>query len=203
MLHKGLCVHEIILTGNCFYNSLHRKFNMRARDPISHTRVKTKSHTYRCWRATAMPTNVSSRKTFTSLTQLYIRSAHPYWPGASGVVFSAHRKLWSFQLVIKICHTDSDSALSLFWNVLVQEQRAWDAIADLCPIPTEGAITGPWCFFTLSSNTGSRAFSASCSRQQLTADWCRHASSYRSVALSPYFPVLVARTPELPSPAQL
>ena len=46
---QGLCVHEIILIGNCFYNSLHRKFNMRAQNPISHTGEKTENHKYRCW----------------------------------------------------------------------------------------------------------------------------------------------------------
>lgn len=93
--------------------------------------------------------------------------------------FSAHRKLWSFHLVIKICHTDSHSWVwfGMFWcrskehvrHVLISVPCPGKSPSLDCGVPSHQVMTG------------SQAFSASCSRQRLSTDQSRHARSKRSV----------------------
>ena len=164
----GLRVHEIILIGNGFYNSPHRKFNMRARNFISHTRVETESHKHRCWRVSAPLINIASLQTCSDLTpEVHSDVGHDLSVKSLG----SQIKSWYFNLVIKVCHPLTlvqSKALSLFWNVPVQEWWTCDACVDLCPMPTEGTITWLWHFsFTLCSNISSETFSVPCSRKWL------------------------------------
>lgn len=141
----GLRVHEIILIGNGFYNSLHRKSNMRAHNFISHTRGETESHKHICWRVSAPLTNIASLQTCCDLTpEVHSNVGHDL----SVKSLESQIKSWYFNLVIKVCHPLTlIQALSLVWNVAVQEWWTRDACVDHCAMPTEGTITWLWHFF--------------------------------------------------------
>lgn len=150
MLHRGLCVHEIIPIGNCFYTSLHRKFKTRAQDPISHTREKTENHKNTMLKNSCCPDEpISSANMFNSphsTPGVHISVGHDV-PVMSP---SDHVKLWSFELVTKVCHTPTliySRTLSLIWNVFVQEWRTCDAHIDFSPMTVGDTIPWWWHLF--------------------------------------------------------
>ena len=142
----GLCVHEIILTGNGFYNSPHRKLNVRAQNFMSHTRLAAESHKHRCWRVSALLINTASLQTCSDLTpDVHSNASRDLSVKSLGSQITSRL----FSLVIEVCLMLIQSRVSsLIWMLLDKNAEHVRCVLTSIPCSCEAPSLGSGVFFS-------------------------------------------------------
>lgn len=141
----GFCVHEIILTGNGFYNSPHRKLHVRAQNFVSHTSLEAESHKHICWRASALLINTACPQTCSDLTpDVHSNASRDLSVKSLGSQITSRL----FSLVIEVCLTLIQSrASSLIWMLLDKNAEHVRCVLTSIPCSCEAPLLGSGILF--------------------------------------------------------